>query len=256
MNTLKSLRVLVTRPEHQAEKLCLMLAEQGILPVRFPTLAIQTVTETELVQTTLANLGKFQWLIFISVNAVNFALKANGGKIPRLNSVRVAAVGQATALALADAGLDVDVVPREGFNTEALLAESSFQDLKGQRVLIVRGEGGREQLAEILQQRGGQVEYLEVYKRVMPIIDQAELLALLAQHQLAAITITSGEALQNLLMMTTTEYHPLLLAIPIIVVSGRIAQMADEMGFKQIVVAAQAADTAIIEAVTMCLTGK
>jgi uroporphyrinogen-III synthase len=256
MNRLKGARVLVTRPEHQAGKLCQLLVEQGLAPVRFPTLAIQASNDMALLRKTLANLGKFQWLIFISANAVNFALKANGGKIPQLNSACLAAVGQATALALADAGLTVNVMPEQGFSSEALLAEPRLQNLYGQRILIIRGEGGREELAETLRERGAETEYLEVYRRVVPEIDKTELLGLLEQKQLAAITITSGEALQNLLMMTASEYYPLLLATPLIVVSGRIAQLADDMGFKQIVVAAQVADMAIIEAVTMCLTGK
>jgi uroporphyrinogen-III synthase len=256
MNYLNRARVLVTRPEHQAGKLCQLLVDQGLAPVRFPTLAIQASSDMVLLRRTLANLGKFQWLIFISANAVNFALKANGGKIPQLNSVSLAAVGQATALALADAGLTVNVVPEQGFSSEALLSEPRLQNLYGQRILIVRGEGGREELAETLRERGAETEYLEVYRRVVPEIDKTEMQGLLEEQELAAITITSGEALQNLLMMTASEYHPLLLATPLIVVSGRIAQLADDMGFKQIVVAAQVADMAIIEAVTMCLTGK
>jgi len=78
---------------------------------------------------------------------------------------------------------------------------------------------------------------------------------LLGQQKLDAIIITSGEALQNLLVMIPQQYRPMLVAIPIIVVSGRIAQIAGNMGFKQIVTAEYPADTAIMVAVTMSLTG-
>ncbi|MFZ2449918.1 MAG: uroporphyrinogen-III synthase [Methylovulum miyakonense] len=256
MTGLNGANILVTRPAHQAESLCRLIEGQGGNAVRFPTLEIVAVPGLGQVQNILANLGKFDWLIFISVNAVNFALKANGGKIPRLNSVRFAAVGLATAQALATAGLAVDLVPGQGYNSEALLASSVLQSVGGQHFLIVRGEGGREELATVLRGRGAEVDYLDVYRRVIPSADNAEVLGLITQHQLDAITVTSGDALQNLLMMVAPQYHSLLLAIPIVVVSGRIAQIAGHLGFKQIVVAAQPADTAIHEAVTMCLTGK
>lgn len=256
MSGLADKRILVTRPAHQAENLSALISLQGGYPIRFPTLEIIDVAETNQISNVLANLTNFQWLIFISVNAVNFALKANGGKIPKLTSLRIAAIGRATAQALEFADVNVDMLPEQGFDSEALLASLAFQELTGQRILIVRGEGGREELASILHSRGAEVNYLNVYRRFVPNIDNTELLMLLAQQRLDAITITSGEALQNLLVMVAPEYHDLLLAIPVIVVSNRIAQIADYLGFKQITVAAQPADTAIIEAVTMCLTGK
>ncbi|ASF45892.1 uroporphyrinogen-III synthase [Methylovulum psychrotolerans] len=256
MSGLGGAGVLVTRPAHQAEVLCRLIAEQGGTAIRFPTLAIEATADTVAVQTALANLGNFQWLIFISANAVNFALKANGGKIPKLIAPRLAAIGQSTAQALANSGLGVDLVPAQGFNSEALLAEPLLQQVGGQRILIVRGEGGREELAAQLRHRGAEVSYIDVYKRVMPDNNASEVQALLTQQRLQAITITSGEALQNLLMMVAPAYHPLLTAIPVIVVSGRLAQMANNLGFKHVVVAEQPADSAMIKAVTMCLTGK
>ncbi|MDD5273903.1 MAG: uroporphyrinogen-III synthase [Methylovulum sp.] len=256
MTGLAGAAVLVTRPEHQAGSLSHLIEAQGGKAIRLPTLAIVEVTDTTALQSAWANLGKFQWLIFISANAVNFALKANGGKIPELNQLRLAAVGQSTARALAAAGFRVDLVPGHGFSSEALLAAPALQEVGGQRVLIVRGEGGREELAGQLRLRGAHVDEVAAYQRTLPDADTSPVLALLAQQRLHAITITSGEALQNLLMMVAPEYHPWLLAIPVIVVSARIAHIADGLGFKQIVVAAQPADTAILEAVTMCLMGK
>ncbi|MDD2723352.1 MAG: uroporphyrinogen-III synthase [Methylovulum sp.] len=255
MNNLNNAHILVTRPAHQAENLCRLIEIQGGKAIRFPTLDIQAVLDPGHVQNILANSRKIQWLIFISANAVNFALKANGGKIPRSNSVRFAAVGQSTARALADAGVSVDLVS-DGYSSEALLATPQLQQVNGLRFLIVRGEGGREELASVLRGRGAEVGYLNVYKRVVPTVDNSEVLRLLGQRKLDAITITSGEALQNLLIMIPQPYHPMLLAIPIIVVSGRIAQMAGDLGFKQIVAAEYPADIAIMVAVTISLTGK
>jgi uroporphyrinogen-III synthase len=146
-------------------------------------------------------------------------------------------------------------MPIDTFNSEALLALPQMQQVGNQSFLIVRGEGGRDELAKTLQNRGAEVHYLNVYKRVMPVIDSSELLGLLSQNKLNFVTITSGEALQNLLAMIERHYHNLLFAIPLIVISERIRQIAADLGFKQIVVAVKATDTAILEAVMTSLKG-
>lgn len=240
--------VLVTRPAHQAENLATLLAGQGMVAVLFPTLAIAGLADLKPVVRAFENMDNYQWLIFISANAVNFALQANGGKIPHSNRVHFAAVGQATAHSLKVAGLPVDVVPEQGFNSEALLAMPQMQDLSGQQVLIVRGVGGREELANTLRSRGAQVDYLEVYQRVVPTIDKAPIIELLMQNKLDVVTVTSAEALQNLLTMLG-ESHKLLFNLPLIVVSERIKIIAAEMGFKRIVVAEGPSDAAILDTV-------
>jgi uroporphyrinogen-III synthase len=253
---LNGARVLVTRPAHQAENLSGLIQGRGGEAVRFPVLDIVARDNIEEVQYALKNLDKFQWVVFISPNAVNFALKANNGKIDRLKTVRFAAVGRATAQALEAAGLAVDVVPEQGYTSEALLAMPQMQQVKGQACLIVRGEGGREELANTLRSRGAVVQYLEVYKRTIPSIDSSQVVQLLAQHRLDVITVTSGEALQNLLIMLGENNHQLLLPIPIVVVSDRIRQLAAGMGFKRIAVTENPADTAILETVTIICNGE
>ena len=254
---LSGVRVLVTRPEHQAENLSRLIEEQGGIAVRFPTLEIVATDNVDRIKDALANPDLFQWVIFISANAVNFALKANGGKIARTKSVRFAAVGQATAQAMTMAGLTVDLVPDNGYNSEALLAMPQLQQVEGQHVLIVRGESGREQLATTLRNRGAEVNYLEVYKRVIPRIDSSSVVKLLAQHSLDVITVTSVEALQNLnLMLDEKNNNKLLSLIPLVVVSDRIGQQAFDMGFNRVTVTSSPIDTAILETVITCVTGE
>ena len=255
MGILNNVHILVTRPAQQAENLSNLITEQGGIPIRFPTLEINPVDDNDHVKTVLANLDKFQWVVFISVNAVNFALKANGGKIPQSMSVRFGAIGQATAQVLKDVGLSVELMPTNTFNSEALLALPQMQQVEKQSFLIVRGEGGREELAKTLRSRGAEVHYLNVYKRVMPKTDSSELNRLLSRNKLNAVTIASGEALQNLLAMVEHHHHNLLFAIPLIVISERVRQIAADLGFKQIAVAINASDTAILEAVMTSLKG-
>jgi len=82
-------------------------------------------------------------------------------------------------LALNKAGYVVDLLAENGANSEALLAMPELAQVNGQRFLIIRGQGGREELANVLRSRGASVDYLDVYKRVMPSIDNAKLLELL-----------------------------------------------------------------------------
>jgi uroporphyrinogen-III synthase len=255
MTQLNGARVLVTRPAHQAENLCRLIEQHGGVAVRLPTLEIVDCDDLLAIQETLTHLESFQWLIFVSVNAVNFVLKANDGKIPRCKVRQIAAIGKATANALEIAGVIVDLSPELPYNSEALLAMPDMQQVQGQRILIVRGEGGREELANTLQDRGADVHYLNVYKRIMPCINNTEIILLLEQNKLDVITATSGEILQNLLIMLNATHHRQLFTLPLVVVSDRIRQIAIELGFKRIAVASSPSDEAILETINQSNRG-
>jgi uroporphyrinogen-III synthase len=189
--TLKDCHILVTRPAHQAANLCQLIEAQGGVAVRFPTIEIVGVDDLPdnptLATNPLSKLSNCHWLIFISANAVNFALKANGGKITKFKVTQIAAIGQATAKELELSGLQVDLVPQTGLDSEALLAMPELQAIKGQDILIVRGQGGREELADALRSWGANVEYWEVYKRVIPDIDNTDVVDLLEKNCLVLI---------------------------------------------------------------------
>ncbi len=248
---LNGARILVTRPAHQAQNLAHLLQQHGATVVLLPTIAIAQVDDLHSIRNTLENLHRFQSLIFISANAVNFALEANGGKIADTSKLlHFVAVGKATAQAMAAAGITVNLVPEQGFNSEALLAMPQLKQVDGQRILIVRGVGGRDELANTLRARGAQVDYLEVYRRVIPCIDSAPVVKLLMQNKLDVITAASVEALRNLLSMLGKSNHALLFNLPLIVVSDRIKNVAAELGFKRITVTEMPSDTAILDTVT------
>lgn len=244
--------VLVTRPAAQADNLCRLIQQQHGKAFRFPTLEIHAEAVSEAKMDKAAG---SDWLIFTSSNAVDFALKAFGGKMSRLQTVMLAAVGKATATALQNAGLHINCVPDTEFNSEGLLAEPAMQQVAGQRIMIVRGVGGREQLARTLRSRGAEVEYLEVYRRCLPGTDNGELLQALHSGRLRAITITSGEALQNLLAMLGEPAADLARKQPLVVVSDRIRQLALELGFEHITVSLQPTDAAILETLTTLFNG-
>ena len=253
--SLKDKQILVTRPIHQAKNLIQLIEQHGGQAISFPTLEIVPVSELKTAQAKLENLKTYQWLIFISANAVNFAVAANNGKIRDFTQTKIAAVGKATAKALENQGITVDCVPEAGFNSEALLASATFQSVEKQKILIVRGIGGRELLAEELQKRGAKVDYCEVYQRQMPKTDNRAVVDLLNRQQLAILTATSVEALQNLKQML--EPHSVLLrSIPLVVISARIQKIAQDFGFKKVVVSSSPDDVAILNTLIMLTNGE
>ena len=254
LKQLHNLRVLVTRPLTQAADLCQLINDNGAHAIALPCLEIRASGNITQIQNTLAKATQFQWLVFISANAVNFALLANGGKIDSLSASRCVAIGQATAHALESAGLRVALLPEAGYNSEALLAMPPLQQVDGQRFLIIRGDAGREELAQTLQQRGALVDYLKVYERLAPR-DNGALNALVANQQLDLITLTSGEALQNLLTMLDIALHHQLRKLPLVVISERIKQLAITMGFEQIFVTQRPDNLAILETIIMTCNG-
>jgi len=248
----KKYNILVTRPKQQAETLCHLIEKQGWNAIRFPTLRIVGV-EAEAIKLQFDALKQYHWLVFISANAVNFALKANNGKIDCFINSHIAAVGKATEKALIAHGLTVDLVPESHFNTEGLLATTEMNNVQGKSCLIVRGNGGRETLASCLRERGAKIAYMEVYTRIKPCHNDPTAKKLLVQGNLHAITITSNEALLNLLSMFDKTLHYLLHAVPLVVISDRIKELAEQSEFNHIAVTDYPGDTAIIKTVVMSL---
>jgi len=146
--------------------------------------------------------------------------------------LRAAAVGGGTAAALRARGIEQVLVPPVGGDSESLLALPAMQQVSGQRVLVFRGVGGREQLADTLRARGAHVEYVECYRRVRTQADPEPLRARLRRGELDAITAASGEALANLLELTGAELAPKLVALPVFVTHANIGQAARRLGFR------------------------
>ena len=242
-------KILVTRSRHQSENLCRLIEQQGWQAIRFPVIDIQAKPlSTEDIER-IQSIEQYQHIFFVSVNAVNFALKLFNGKIDCLQKVACVAVGKASYQSLSAYGISNVLVPEQGFNSEAILAMPEIQDLTGLSCLIIRGEGGRELLADSLRERGASVDYLEVYKRVMPTSDSRLIEAYLHHKTLAAILIYSGEALHNLVqMLAKQEIIKNMLNVPLVVISERVQALAKKIGFKNIIVAAEASDAAMMNA--------
>jgi uroporphyrinogen-III synthase len=234
--------VVITRPAAQAEALALRLSASGC-PVRlFPLLEIQPLADTAELSATLAKLNDYAMVAFVSPNAID-AVFAHLTDWPK--NVIAAVVGEGSRLALARHGVTdanatiISPSDKQRTDSETLLLELDLEVLRGQKVLIVRAESGRELLADQLRAAGVDVEQIVAYQRLAPTLDEARLVALrtLLAEQNDWI-ITSSEALRLLKQMVEQadpaagwqhmQNKTLILPHP------RIAETAKECGFTHI----------------------
>lgn len=233
--------IVVTRPARQAGPLCRLIEAQGGKAIRFPALEI---TASGQPQPQVQRLAQFDIAIFISANAVEFAAPHLPSPLPP--RPLLAAVGKRTAAVLQTLSGRPIVTPAEGADSEALLALPELQHVQGRKILIVRGAGGRELLAEALSARGASVEYAEVYRRLRP---GGDLTALQNEGRIDLMTATSNESLQNLYDMATEPQRRWLLTLPLVVISQRGAELAQRLGFRHpAIVAPEASDAGLLQA--------
>lgn len=160
------LHVLVTRPEGQQQALVRALAEAGFTVSHQSALSIEPLDLSAAERSLLLNLDQYHAVFFVSTNAARLALLALDELWPQWPvGVHWLAVGPATAELLSAAGMAAEL-PRTGFDSEAVLELDCLRDLPGKRVLICRGDGGRELVAETLQRRGAEVDVLPLYRRI------------------------------------------------------------------------------------------
>jgi len=236
MNTpLHGKRILVTRPASQAGKLAQMIVAQGGIPVRFPLLEIAPAADPLPLQQVIARLEIYGIAVFISPNAVEFSVPLILSTRPWPATVQAAAIGQSTAEQLALCGIGRVIAPTERFDSEALLelAELQSDRVAGNKVVILRGNGGRDLLAATLIERGAEVHAVTCYHRSAPS-DGKLIVSLLRNRQLDALTISSSEGLRNLRALLDTDAFDLVQTLPVFVPHQRIAEVAVELGLQRV----------------------
>lgn len=240
---------MVTRPEEQADNLCQLIAAAGGVAFHLPLLVMEDVNDSS---TRLSCSSQdWDWVIFISRNAVKYA----GSYLARIEPhTRVAAIGQSTALYLSNQGIRVDLTPELEFNSEALLQTPEMSNVQGQKILVIRGQGGRELLGETLSARGARVDYAEVYRRVPVSIDPEPWRQRWRNGQLHALTITSGEALNHLQSGLDCLIQDWMKALLLVTLGSRLERLAREQGWLRVVAATRASDTALLDAAVEAMT--
>lgn len=226
MSALAGRRILVTRPRELAQGLAALIAEAGGEPVLYPAIEIRDPEDAGAARAALARVEEFDLAVFVSPSAVRKALELLGRPWPA--RVRTAALGAGTRRELEARGLRDVVAPEEGADSEALLALAPLQQVAGARVLILRGAGGRELLAETLARRGAQVSVAECYRRARPAR------AAPPTGTLDAVCANSSETLENLAALLGRAR---LQEAPLFVPHERVARRARDMGFAAVEVA-------------------
>lgn len=248
MAVLEDLGVLVTRPEAQAGGLARRLAAEGARVYRLPAVELRVRDDRAAQRAALGPLDRFQWIVFVSANAVRFGVTL----LDERRDLQLAAVGPATAAALNHAGFRVALVPGGRYDSEGLLATTEFSHVAGQRILIVRGGGGREYLAEQLRARGAEVLYAEVYERrraepVPGAVGAVE--AEWAAGAIQIVTATSPELLRALFEILSPAGRELLAHTALLAGGARIAATAREIGLTgPLVVANEPDDDGLMDA--------
>ncbi len=221
---LSNLRVLVTRPQHQAQGFIKGIEERGGVAFHLPTIEIVFASKEPVL--TDADL-----IIFTSVNAVIGAQLRTGGL--RNSPPLLAAIGTATANSLHKAGYTKILAPTQNGNSESLVDLLAPIIVPEMKVIIVRGDSGRDTLRDSLQQLGARVRYEQVYERTLPSgSDSAktpEELWQLANPDI--VSVSSDLGLDNLITLLPGRVHPQLFNKPLVANSERCMHRARDAGF-------------------------
>jgi uroporphyrinogen-III synthase len=248
--------ILNTRPAHQQGELTRLLHQQGARVLAFPVIDIQPVAIGAEQRRLADSIGDYDILLFVSRNAVEGALRFIDCR--RLQpTARLGVIGGATRAALASSlaanGIDLDacLVAGEPYNSEVLLQAPALRQVEGKRVLILRGQQGRNLLGDELRRRGASVDYAEVYRRALPDIAAADFDRLVAAQFPTLVILTSAEGMHNLGELVDKVAMRALCAIPWLLISERMRESALKLGHNATVLIAQSAsDNGIMQ--TIC----
>ncbi|MGX9418609.1 uroporphyrinogen-III synthase [Vibrio sp. RC27] len=242
------MNVLVIRPEEQGKALCQSLSKHGINCILHPMLDLVATEINQPLFHLEPNNDKVDIVIAVSQYAVQFCdqlLRKNNQSWPI--DTRYFAIGQKTAQLLSKLSQQQVNYPQVS-DSEHLLEEISLAAVSGLNIAILRGNGGRELLAETLRDRGANVIYREVYQRVPRAFYAKSNVTLWQDRQIDSIIVTSYEQLELLVSQLPVCYHHWLFSLSIYVPSGRIARLAQSTGFRNTIAVGSASNSDLVAA--------
>ena len=228
------LSVVVTRPAHQAGELCELIRASGHNPIEFPVTQIKSppTGDCEFLDG-LLRARTTEIFIFVSPNAVRYGLSAiKKSGVKTLENSLVLAIGPGTAKALVEAGVENVRFPQEGYNSEALLTLDELQKITGRNVLIVRGNAGRERLAQELAGREGCVYHLPCYQRQVISKFDEQILNNWRINGYDFLVVTSITTINHLFEILGLELKELTAEMKIVFASNRILDHWMSVGLK------------------------
>ncbi|PMK02805.1 uroporphyrinogen-III synthase [Vibrio sp. 10N.261.55.A7] len=240
--------VLVTRPDIQGLQLCQQLTEVGISALHHPLLSI---TPVDNINKLVTNLDTFDIIIAVSQHAAtlsHIALLENQREWP--THPTYIAVGQKTAQILSKQTQQIVHYP-EVADSEHLLALEELLSVEHKRILILRGDGGRELIFDSLTERKAQVEYREVYRRDYISFQAQASIEKWQQSNINALIITSSGQLHFFLSQVDRTSKNWLFDLPLFVPSERIAAEAQQLGFNKVINTGSASNSALVTALQL-----
>lgn len=244
-------RLLLTRPSQEFAVVAEALAAEGVSSVSLPLLDIEPLAEKPPERHCIMDLDRYPVVIVVSKPAARLLLERidNYWPQPPLEQ-HWFCLGSGTGQLLIDYGLIPVEWPDTASDSEALLALPSLQEALGQgrrQVLLVKGEGGRELLADSLRRWGVAVDTLCLYRRVLPEYTSDVLRQTLEDKRLNGLVVTSGQSLESLRRLAA-DMWPCLERLTLFVPSSRVAHMARSMGLGNVVDCCGAGTPALLRA--------
>lgn len=258
MGELTGLHILVTRPRAQAEpwaeRLCALGATTSIISL-LEIVPVREESQVQAIKNCILDFDLYRKAIFVSQNAVEHGVDWLENYWPQIPyGIEFFAVGETTARQLHERGFKVTDLAQSqtgAMTSETLLQSPALQSVVGEKILIFRGLGGRPHIGEVLSERGAQVDYCELYERVLPSESAAEFAQLLSQNITNLVVVLhSGEALENLqkiVRQMTVSPEQLMLNMHVLVPSQRILELAKAAGVVKVVAAQNATEACMLQ---------
>jgi uroporphyrinogen III methyltransferase/synthase len=204
--------VVITRAQNQADEFVAELERYGASVLLCPTIEIRELESYERLDEAIEDLYGYDWLIFTSVNGVEYffqRLKIGNRDISDVDELKVCAIGEATAERLRDLHVHVDVIPEE-FKAEGVFSAlerfvGGPEAIRGLNVLIPRASVARDYLPKALEQAGARVDVIPAYRTELPAdLDRGRVAALLSGSA-DCIAFTSSSTVRNLARLFDTQ---------------------------------------------------
>ncbi len=228
-------KIIVTRSREQASDFSVLLEKYGAEPIEFPTIETVPPKDWKEIDRAIKNLPKYDWAIFTSINGVKYfieRLKKQGKDIRELKGIKICAIGPATAKAIEDLGIKVDLLPKE-YRAESIITGLGKTKIKGRRFLLPRALKAREVLPEEIKRLGGKIDVVAAYRTIKPKEKTDGMRKMLQQKEIDVITFTSSSTVENFVSMFQKGEAPgLLEGITVACIGPITKDTATKLGIK------------------------
>lgn len=246
-------RIVVTRARAQASDLIQELTELGAECIECPTIEVVPPDSWAPLNKAIADIQKYQWLVFTSVNGVQYffeRLFKNGLDVRALGHLRTAAIGPATSERLRQYGINTDILPKT-YQAESVVEAFAKESVQGQKVLLPRAKEARVILPEELVRMGAKVDEITAYQTIQATDGKTELIQALQNGTIDMVTFTSSSTVRNFKALLPEEgCQELLEGVAVACIGPITADTAKELGFNRDIVAKSFTITGLREAIS------